>query len=281
MKARPVALAALFWLVAAPPTLAAAQQADGAVSPGLRATRPALELLAQRLEAVERTPDSSTATRDWARSQAATVRTRLAVGDFQAGDRILIWVDEAGGAADAVAGRRAPAERSIEQQLSDTFTVGTDRDVTLPAIGIVSLSGVLRSELPAHLTREIGRFINDPVVHVRALIRVSVVGAVAKPGFYAVPVDAVLSDALMIAGGPAPEAKLHELRIERFGRPLWRGPMLQLAMAEGRTLDEMNLRAGDQFVVPGGRRADPYGTVRTISLLLGIPVTIYTLTRIF
>jgi protein involved in polysaccharide export with SLBB domain len=281
MNARPVALVALLWLVAAPPTLGAAQQVNGAVSPGLRATRPALELLAQRLEAVERTPDSSQATRDWARSQAATVRTRLAVGDFQAGDRILIWVDEGGGAADAAAGRRAPAERSIEQQLSDTFTVGTDRDVTLPAIGIVSLSGVLRSELPAHLTREIGRFINDPVVHVRALIRVSVVGAVAKPGFYAVPVDAVLSDAVMIAGGLAPEAKLHELRIERFGRPLWRGPMLQVAMADGRTLDEMNLRAGDQFIVPGGRHSDPYGTVRTVSLLLSIPITIYTLTRIF
>ena len=277
---RQVTLAALFWLGAAPPPPGAAQQAEGAVPPGLRATRPALELLVQRLEAVERTPDSSMATRDWARSQAAAVRARLALGDFQAGDRILIWVDEGGG-VDAAAARRAPTARSIEQELSDTFTVGTDRDVTLPAIGLVSLSGVLRSELPAHLTRAIGRFINDPVVRARALIRVSVVGAVAKPGFYAVPVDAVLSDALMIAGGLAPEAKLHDLRIERFGRPLWRGPMLQLAMAEGRTLDEMNLRAGDQFVVPGGRRSDPYGTVRTVSLLLSIPITIYTLTRIF
>jgi protein involved in polysaccharide export with SLBB domain len=243
------------------------------VPPGLRATRPALELLVQRLEAVERTPDSSQATRDWARSQAAAVRARLAVGDFQAGDRILISVDEGGGGgADA---------RSIEQQLSDTFTVGTDRDVTLPAIGLVSLSGVLRSELAAHLTREIGRIINEPVVHARSLIRVSVVGAVARPGFYAVPVDAVLSDALMIAGGPVPEAKLRDLRIERFGKPLWRGPMLQLAMADGRTLDEMNLRAGDQFVVPGGKRSDTYATVRTVSLLLSIPITIYTLTRVF
>jgi hypothetical protein len=56
--------------------------------------------------------------------------------------------------------------------------------------------------------------------------------------------------------------------------------MLQLAMADGRTLDEMNLRAGDQFVVPGGKRSDTYATVRTVSLLLSIPITIYTLTRV-
>jgi len=274
LRTRPVALAALFWLCAAHP---GAAQYTGGMSTGLRASRPALDSLAQRFEAIARSEDSSAATRDGARLQAAAVRARLAAGDFQAGDRILIWVD----GADAAVEPRAPAARSIEQQLSDTFTVGMDRDVTLPAIGVVSLSGVLRSELPAHLTRAIGRFIMEPVVHARSLIRVSVVGAVAKPGFYGVPVDAMLSDALMVAGGPVPDAKLRDLRIERSGKPLWRGSLLQRALTEGRTLDEMNLRAGDQFVVPGGKHADTYATVRTVSVLLSIPITIYTLTRIF
>ncbi len=274
LKTRPVALAVLFWVCA---TQLGAAQAPASESRGVRATRPWLEEWLQRLEAVEQTPDSSVAARTTARSSAEVVRARLAAGDFQAGDRIVIWVE----GADVGVERRPSGARSIEEQLSDTFTVGIDRDVTLPAIGVVSLRGVLRSELPDHMTREIGRLIKEPVVRAQALIRVSVVGGVAKPGFYAVPVDAVLSDALMVAGGPVPEAKLHELRIERAGKPLWGGSLLQLAMTQGRTLDEMNVRAGDQFVVPGGKRSDGYQTIRTASLLLSIPLTIYSLTRIF
>jgi hypothetical protein len=44
----------------------------------------------------------------------------------------------------------------------------------------------------------------------------------------------------------------------------------------------MQLRAGDQFVLPGGRGSSgAYNTVRTISLLLSIPITVFTLTKIF
>ena len=193
-------------------------------------------------------------------------------GTFQPGDRILIRVE----------GGESGDPNSLERQLSDTFTVSLARDITLPTVGVVSLRGILRSELTALLTRAIGRFIRDPVVHAQLLIRISVVGAVARPGFYAVPVDALLSDALMVAGGPVPGAKLGDLRIERLGTRLWQGALLQRAVSEGRTFDEMQLRAGDAFVVPGGGRGSgTYNTVRTVSLLLSIPITIFTLTKIF
>jgi polysaccharide export outer membrane protein len=170
------------------------------------------------------------------------------------------------------------APRSIEQQLTDTFTVGAERTLILPTIGLVTLQGVLRAELEAHLAREIGRFIREPVLYARPLIRVSVQGDVARPGFYSLPVDAVLSDALMAAGGPTQQAQLAKLRIERNGTPIWSGPLLRQAVAEGRTLDDMDLRAGDQFAVPG--RARPENTLRIIGLVLSIPVTIFTLTRV-
>jgi len=146
---------------------------------------------------------------------------------------------------------------------------------------LVSLRGVLRAELESYLSREIGQFIKDPVVHARPLIRVSVLGAVARPGFYSVPADAVLSDALMAAGGPTAEAKMRELRIERSGKQLWAGERLQRAVTEGKSLDDLNLRAGDQFIVPGKGRGGTYETVRTVGILLSIPITVYTLTRIF
>lgn len=263
---RVTVVAGLVWLGAF--SAGAAQQTNGVVH-GLRASRPALDSLAQRLDAIARAEDSSAGTRASARLQAAAVRARLATGDFQGGDRIVIVVE----------GADAPG--AIEQQLSDTFIVGPEREVTLPAIGVVSLRGLLRSELPDYMTRQIGRLIRDPVVHVRSLIRISIVGAVPRPGFYAVPFDGLLSDALMVAGGPGPFAKVDRLRIERFGKPLWEGALLQRAINEGRTLDELDLRGGEQFVVPGGKGPDTYSTVRTVSLLLSIPLTILTLTKVF
>jgi protein involved in polysaccharide export with SLBB domain len=274
MTIRTAAVAALLGLCTATGP-GAAQQVDR--STGLGVSRPDLEQLLRRLEQASQARDSSAAARTRARDQAGAVRTRLAQGDFHAGDRVLLRVES----SEPPASRATPpAERSVEEQLSDSFTVAPDRSITLPLVGVISLAGVLHAELEAHLTRQLSQFIRDPVVHARPLIRIGIVGAVAKPGFYAVPADVVLSDALMVAGGPAPDAKLGDMRIERAGERLWEGDVLRQAITDGRTLDEMNLRAGDQFIVPMQGPGSTYQTVRIVGILLGIPITIYTLTKI-
>ena len=247
----------------------------------LQATRPALEQLAQQLDQAAQAKDSSSDARDWARAQVAVVRLRLAEGDFQIGDRVALRVEDdaiVAPLADRVQAQAQPAGKTIEQQLSDTFAVGQGRDLILPAIGTVSLRGVLRSELEGHLTRYISQYVRDPVVHARPLLRLSIQGAVARPGYYYVPTDAVLPDAMMAAGGPRPEAKMEKARIERGGSRVWEGDRLRLALAEGRTVDALNLRTGDQVVVP--TQSNLFDGVRFVSILLGIPVTVYALTRI-
>lgn len=267
MQAMRVAVVAgLAWLGA---TLSASAQQLGDVASRPRASRSALDSLAQRYEAIANAEDSSKDARANAQLLAAAVRARLITGDFQGGDRIVIVVEGAESAG------------AIEQQLSDTFTVGPEQEITLPAVGVVSLRGVLRSELSDYITRQIGRIIHDPVVHARALIRVSIVGQVVRPGYYAVPFDGLVSEALMVAGGPGPLAKVDELHIERAGQPLLGGTTLQRAISQGRTLDELNLRGGDQFIVPGGKGSSTYEIVRTVSLLLTIPLTLYTLSKVF
>jgi hypothetical protein len=249
----------------------AAQQAADSTVPGLQATRVALEALARRA------PDSSGATGD-ARLSPAAIRARLTDGDFAQGDRILLVVE----GELQVPNRPEPAQqpRTMERALSDTFTVGAGRDLTLPVIGAVSLRGVLRAELEPYLRQEIARSVKDPVVHAKALVRVSVSGAVAKPGFYFVPAGAALSDALTAAGGLTQDAKFDKVRVERVGERVLQGNELRVAFAEGRTLDEMHLRSGDQFVVPGVPGHD-YEHVRLWATLLSIPVAIYALTRAF
>ncbi|HEV8304165.1 MAG TPA: polysaccharide biosynthesis/export family protein [Gemmatimonadales bacterium] len=181
--------------------------------------------------------------------------------DFQAGDRILLRVE-----GDSV--------------LSDTFTVVAGPALRLPSVGEISLAGVHRADLETYLTRELSRYLKDPVVHARALIRVAVLGEVLHPGFYAVPLDLVLADALMVAGGPTQDAKVDKLRIVRSGASVWSGSRLQTAIARGSTLEDLRLRAGDRIEVPGGRR-DPESKWRTVGMIVttvATAVTIITVT---
>jgi len=241
-----VTIAALVALLGTVTPLAA--QSGGGDSPntlGLGATRQALEARAALADARE----------------AAAIRMRLTRGDFRVGDRILLTVEG-------------------EKELSDTFSVGLGGQLTLPLIGNVPLEGVLRSELQDYLTHRLAQNLRDPEVRTRAFVRLSVQGAVTHPGFYGVPADAPLSDALMAAGGTMQEANLSRLRIEREGKPLWEGKALQQAIAEGRTLDGAGLVAGDQVIVPRRSGATAGDVLRLVGVLVTIPVTIYTLTRI-
>ena len=167
---------------------------------------------------------------------------------FQVGDRILLHVEG-------------------DSALSDTFTVVAGPALRLPNVGEITLAGVPRNDIEAHLARVLGIYLKDPVVQARALVRVSVAGEVAHPGFYAVPTDLVLADALMLAGGATPTARVDQMRIVRGSSSLWSGSALQSAIARGATLDELGIRAGDGIQVPAER--DPESKWR----ILGIVVT--------
>ena len=124
-------------------------------------------------------------------------KSSLRLGDFQAGNQIVLSIEGGG---------------SVQ---SDTLTVESGPLIDVPTLGPILLHGVLRSELETHLATEIGRFIQTPRIQARALIRVSVAGAVGQPGFYALPTDLRLSDAVTLAGGPAGGADPGQIRVER------------------------------------------------------------------
>jgi len=177
----------------------------------------------------------------------------------QVGDRILLRVDG-------------------EQQLSDTFTVNAGPAITLPAIGDVALRHVRRADVERHLAQEVGRYLKQPVVHARVLVRLGILGEVEHPGFYAVPADAVLTQAIMVAGGPTRDAKFAKLRIERDAAVVAAGESLQQSITRGLTVDQMRLRSGDRLVVP--RRRDAAATAQLLGILVTVPAAIFGLTRI-
>ena len=235
----------------------AAQGAGGNFDPRrAELTRPELEQLLSDLEQTAASPAYSDRLRARARNEALLVKRRLEQGDLQVGDRVLLTVEG-------------------EAQLSDTFVVETGRVLTLPVIGSVRMAGVLRSELQAHLTQAISRYLRDPVIHAQSLMRLSITGAVAQPGFYTLPTNLVITDALMAAGGPSTTAVLDKITVERGRERLWEGEAMQQALTDGRTLDQMYLQAGDRIVVPQ-RTPGAFGsTIRTVSIGIGLVISVY------
>src|SRR5437588_4579015 len=189
----------------------------------------------------------------------AQTATGAATSDFQINDQILLEVEG-------------------DSQFTHAFTVGAGPALMLPVIGAIPLAGVRRAQVETYLTQQLQRYIKDPMVHAKVLVRLSVLGEVEHPGFYPDAADAPLSDALMLAGGPTKDAKFTGTRIDRIGRDGVAGNELQEAIARGATVDGMGLRAGDQIIVP--KRHDSESTFRILGILAGIPAAILIATHI-
>ena len=229
---------------------AARPAAAQAVPPGDRvlATRAELGALAADLE---RAGDAAA---------LAPVRRRLEEGDFRAGDRILLTVRG-------------------ESTLTDTFVVGPALELALPSpvVGTLSLHGTLRAELQERLAQWVGRFVQQPVVRAQPMVRLSVQGEVVRAGVYTVPADAPLADVMMAAGGFTREANVGKVRIERDGRRLREGKLQ--ALLAGRTVDEADLRDGDQVVI-ARRGAGVSESLRSAWFLVSIAGGLFALSRV-
>jgi protein involved in polysaccharide export with SLBB domain len=192
---------------------------------------------------------------------ARQVKDRLENGDLQPGDRIALRVVG-------------------EQTLTDTFTVTPDRTLELPNMAPVPVNGVLRSELRPYLTKQLGKYIRNPDLQAAALVRVSLVGAVGKPGFYNLPADVLASDAIMAAGGPAGNADVAKTTIRRGPVEIAGEEEVASAVQSGESLDQMNVQSGDEIVV-GLKGQGMQGVLKTMGMISGALFGIVAITRIF
>lgn len=193
-------------------------------------TRSKAEACLLELERLLQSRPSAAARAEW-EPAAERLRLRLREGDFHPGERVYL----------RVAG---------ESTLTDTLTVLPGPAIRLPGVGAVSLAGVLRGDLTTHLTDALGQFLRDPAVEAQALLRLSVTGEVAKPGFYAIRSATALADVLMLAGGMTQDAKADGMRIERGAIRIWEPSALRGALSAGHTVDDLQLQEGDRVVVP-------------------------------
>jgi polysaccharide biosynthesis/export protein len=250
---------ASIWLALTATSLAAQSPPIGHEDRQATASRAELETLAGKAE-LAADAASDPRVRDRKRLEAAGIRERLSEGDFHVGDRIVLHV-------------------ANDSSLSDTLVVRAGRTLNLPNLTEISLHGVLRSELPSRLSQEIGRYIRNPRVEALALVRLAVIGQVARPGFYAVNSDALITDVIMHAGGPAVNADLNDIVVRRGSRTVWTAGEVSVAKRDGMTLDQLSLRAGDEIVVGEQRRRSVRGGVQVLTGIGALVVGILALSR--
>lgn len=178
------------------------------------------------------------------------IQARLTNGDFQVGDRIVLRVVD-------------------EPTLTDTFAVRSGRTLSMPNLPELTLTGVLRSEVDSFLTQKIGEHIRNPQVDAIALVRVAVLGAVNRPGFYNVPAEFPVSDVVMSAGGPTGNADLKKTTIRRGTEIIVTKDQMEGALAAGVSIDQLNIVGGDQLMI-GEKSGGMKGALQTAGLLSGV-----------
>jgi protein involved in polysaccharide export with SLBB domain len=186
------------------------------------ATREELERSLQQMSSEERDG-----------TKGKIIRQRLAEGDILPGDKIRLSVVS-------------------DTLLSGTFTVRTDGTIVAPNIDPINVKGVLRSELEAHLAKELARYLRNPTVTASSLMRIAVSGSVGRPGFYDLPPESAASDAIVAAGGIGGDGDVQKTIVRRNAEPLYEKQDVREFFVSGASLDQMGLHTGDEFFV--GRR---------------------------
>ena len=225
-------------------------------APGLLVTRAELTAAATRAETAATTGDPTQRAQN--AMIGAAIRQRLHDGDLQVGDRVVVTI-----ISDAVH--------------RDTVVVRSERTLELPGMIVVPLAGVLRSELEERVSSEVLKYVKAQQIEVTPLMRVGVLGAVTRPGYFAFASDIPLTDAIMGAGGPTGTADVGRTTVRRRNQEFRSAGETSKAIARGLTLDQFGLSAGDELVV--GQRSSFGPNVLGVTGALASVLTLYVALR--
>lgn len=209
--------------------------AASSIRSAVYATRPAL------------TQALADAQRRGARDEAARLRERLTTGDMRPGDRLAVTL-------------------TVDSTRQLDLVVRDSQRVDIPPFAPLSLRGVLRSELQPVMLRYFQQYYRNPDVRVQSLIRVGVLGAVQKPGYYAIAPDAFVTDLLTErgGGGAAGNADQGKIEVKRGSQKVLDRKGYKRAAREGLTLADAGVRSGDELQVPERKNRSTGQIIQTV-----------------
>ena len=163
------------------------------------------------------------------------------------GDRLTVQLFTAAGVKETV----VEGQRIIDR----------NGDIFLPFVNTVQVAGLDQTGVRALLVTRFGVFFSDPVIDVKVELKISVTGAVPKPGQFFLDPTATVAEALAVAGGTTPEFAIANLnlpsdptrvRLVRDGVAITLNFRAQEVSQE--TLD-LRIKSGDWLHVPYQQRS--------------------------
>jgi len=245
-----------------PAGLAAQQRADTGMIEAKRSmvTRSELTAAYEEIQRGLASTGYSQSLRSAKQAEAAAIKERLNQGDLRSGDEINVVV-------------------LGEPGLTSTYTVTPARTIVLPGGHEIDLHGILRSEVQEFLTTQFKGYVKDPYVTATASVRIQISGGVGHNGFYSVPANKLLTAVLQTeGGGVANNFRDDKSQILRNGVVVIDGAEFKDAIYKGRTLDQLNVQAGDEIRIAvkpaGGLFWRVVGAVTGLSGLIYLFITI-------
>jgi protein involved in polysaccharide export with SLBB domain len=182
--------------------------------------------------------------------------------DFLAGDAIQILV---------------PADTG--SVLKGVYPIDGTGMADLPIAGRVVIAGKNRKNIEQYLAGIWAPYLKDTHVQAIPVIRVAIMGNVREPGFYYPSPDAVIYDAIKMAGGPLLPFKMEETAHLRAGKVI--NDELTDQISRSLTLRESGIVSGDEILIPVPERITMKEAIPLIGTALAIvlnAMTIYFLT---
>ncbi len=143
-----------------------------------------------------------------------------------------------------------------EVDLIRKVTVRPDGRFTFPLTGDIQASGRSADEIRTDIETRLKRYIPEPVVTVTVEDvqgnRVYVIGQVTRPGMFVMNPQVNVLQALSLAGGTTPFAKLDSISVLRSSGTTQKTlPFRYSQVVEGKGLEQnITLESGDVVVVP-------------------------------
>jgi hypothetical protein len=215
--------------------LAVAPLSAGAQTPAQRATRAELTSRSDSLSSLLASSSVKGKQRQSATLALQALKARLETGDFRVGDRVVLSV-------------------TTENTVSDTAVVREGQMLPVKGLPDLALTGILRSELEAHLVTHVARYLRNATARATSLTRLNVTGAIGRPGYYYLAPDRPISEVLTAAGGSITNSNMGKISVVRNGQTVVDSKRTKAALREGRTLEELDVQSGDEVRIPAARK---------------------------
>jgi protein involved in polysaccharide export with SLBB domain len=163
--------------------------------------------------------------------------------------------------------------------LKGVYPIDATGMADLPITGRVVVAGKSRQNIEQYLAGIWAPYLKDTHVQAIPVIRVAIMGNVKTPGFYYPSPDAVIFDAINLAGGPLLPYKLEKTSHIRGGKVI--NNALAKNISRGQTLREAGIQSGDEILVPEPERITTKEAIPLIATALAVvlnALTIYYLT---